>query len=290
MRPTLIITGIVVAVVALGVLFSSGSSSTGYSSYSDYSGDPGYSYEDETGDGSMPWSAYEVFTILSGVALAGAVAVPSMPNRNRALLAGGAAVAIGYGLWVHVQTSGTFRFPAEIFILPFLVTGWAIWGWCENLRRGEGSRPGDDGDLVFPPVVRHQARAAVGLEAEVETEPRAIVAAVARALADRGNYFTTDGCAYSVLAHRPDGLDCAVVSGRRGRQQCTFSVRMLPGTPHRLHVRLGEYRTVNEKIFFIPMGPASIPGYASYRHFLRSLSRELRTIDPGRAARVTQGS
>ncbi|WP_433030729.1 hypothetical protein [Actinomycetospora sp. CA-053990] len=303
MKPTLIITGVVAVLLLLGLaagvgdVSSSSSSSSSYSSSSSNSSDSysSYSSSDEYG-GEDPQSLelnwLPALTVLSGALAIGAVFVPTMP-RNRQLLLGGVGLLAGiYGIWVWEQDTGHYSFPAIVTIAPLLIVGWAGYGWHQNFQRGEGARGSLDDtdntgpDLVFPVAIRAGSRGSVGLDLDVEASPETVRDAVGRALANRGNYFTTDGCAYSVLRHQPDGLDCAILSGFRGLQHCTFSVR-LSGT--RLSVRLLEYQTVNEKILFvIPMGPATIPGYGSYRHFLQALTREIRRIDRGAGARVVQ--
>ena len=300
MKPTLVITGVVAVLVLLGLAIGIGDSSSSNSSGSSPSYDSSSSYSSslllEEYGGEDPQSLavnwLPALTVLSGFLAIGAVFVPTMP-RNRQFLLGGVGLVAGiYGIWTWQQDTGHYTFPAIVTVAPLLIVGWAAYGWHQNVQRGEGARGSlDDTDdtgpeLVFPVAVRAGTRGSVGLDLDVEASPEALRDAVTRALANRGNYFTTDGCAYSVLRHHPDGLDCAVLSGFRGIRQCTFGVRR-DGT--RLSVRLQEYRTENEKLFFvIPMGPATIPGYGSYRHFLRALTREVRRIDRGAGARVVQ--
>jgi hypothetical protein len=296
-KPTLIITGVVAVLLLLGLALgigdgsSSSSSSDSYSTSSAYSSSSSDEYGGEDPQ-SLELNWLSALTVLSGMLAIGAVFVPTMP-RNRQVLLGAVGLAAGvYGIWTWEQDTGHYTFPSLVIVAPVLIVGWAGYGWYQNVQRGEGARGSlDDTDdtgpeLVFPAAVRASARGSIGLDLDVEASPDAVRDAVGRALADRGNYFTTDGCAFSVLRHREDGLECAVVSGFRSLRQCTFEVR-LSGT--RLSVRLLEYRTVNEKILWlIPMGPATIPGYGSYRHFLRALTREVRRVDRGAGARVVQ--
>ena len=71
------------------------------------------------------FTAYEVFSILSGICLVVVAVLPGMEGRERfwSLLAG--AFFIGYGLYVAQQTSGTWYFPVWIFIIP---VGAVIYG------------------------------------------------------------------------------------------------------------------------------------------------------------------
>ena len=67
----------------------------------------------------MHWSAYEVFSVLSGIVLVGMAFVPSLKGSDRAwALLGGIAFAV-YGFYVAGQDSGTWTFPAIIFVIPF---------------------------------------------------------------------------------------------------------------------------------------------------------------------------
>jgi hypothetical protein len=296
MKPTLVITAVVAALLVLGLALGVGAASSSSPSSSSSSDSYATSDDGETGSSRLSVHPLAALSIVSGVLAIAAVFVPTMPRSRQVMLAGVGLVAAGYGIYVWDQDVGSYTFPSLVTIAPVLIVGWAAHGWYQNVQRGEGARGSvhdtdDTGpELVFPVAVRAASRGSVGLDLEVEADPAVIRDAVARTLANRGNYFTTDGCAYSVVAHRPDGLDCAIVSGVRARQMCTFAVRLVVRDPHRLTVRLQEFRTETEKLFLVvPMGPATIPGYGSYRHFLRALPREVRRIDRGAMARVVQG-
>lgn len=66
----------------------------------------------------MHWSAYEIFSILSGIVLIGLAFVPGEKGSNRLWCGLGGVVFIAYAFYVAGQTSGTFYFPVWIFILP----------------------------------------------------------------------------------------------------------------------------------------------------------------------------
>ena len=85
----------------------------------------------------------ELFSILSGIALAVLAFLPGnglTPQRKAGVVALGALFA-GYGLYVMAQDSGTWRFPAIVFALPFLVGAEVIRELREHRRRA-GSQPG----------------------------------------------------------------------------------------------------------------------------------------------------
>jgi peptidoglycan/LPS O-acetylase OafA/YrhL len=71
----------------------------------------------------MDWSAYEIFSVVSGLLCIGLSLVPSEAGntRLRSFLAG--VFFVGYGWYVASQDSGTYVFPVAIFILPFLLAG-----------------------------------------------------------------------------------------------------------------------------------------------------------------------
>jgi len=66
----------------------------------------------------MQWGAYEVFSVISGVVLIIAALVPGLGVGQRMWMVVGGAVFVAYGIYVANQTSGTFSFPAVIFVIP----------------------------------------------------------------------------------------------------------------------------------------------------------------------------
>ena len=69
----------------------------------------------------MHWGTYEVFSVLSGsVWMICGLFIPRQPVKERLWAILGGAFFIGYGVYVARQTSGTYEFPIEIFVLPFL--------------------------------------------------------------------------------------------------------------------------------------------------------------------------
>ncbi|GAA1791509.1 hypothetical protein HC028_01065 [Planosporangium flavigriseum] len=86
----------------------------------------------------MHWGAYEVFSVLSGLAMVVLAVVPGIKAKDRmwALIAG--ALYIGYGIYVAKQTSGTFVFPVWIFIIPFGVVIYLIVTLAKRYGAKEG--------------------------------------------------------------------------------------------------------------------------------------------------------
>jgi hypothetical protein len=67
---------------------------------------------------SAQWSAYEIFSVLSGIVLIGAAFIPGLTVKDRAYAVMGGGFFVGYGWYVAHQTSGTFEFPVMIFVIP----------------------------------------------------------------------------------------------------------------------------------------------------------------------------
>jgi hypothetical protein len=82
------------------------------------------------------WSAYEVFSVLSGVAMVLLAVVPNKSGVGRGWAFAGGALFIGYGVYAANQTSGTFVFPVWIFIIPFVVVIYVIAGIVNRARTG----------------------------------------------------------------------------------------------------------------------------------------------------------
>lgn len=68
----------------------------------------------------MDWGPYEVFSVISGIALIGMAFAPRLETSNRFFAVLGGAFFVGYGFYVAGQTSGTFEFPIIIFVIPAL--------------------------------------------------------------------------------------------------------------------------------------------------------------------------
>jgi uncharacterized membrane protein HdeD (DUF308 family) len=87
------------------------------------------------------WTAYEVFTLISGIVLIIAAVVPGMAAKNRFWATVGGAVCIGYAFYVANQTSGTFYFPVQIFVIPPAAAIYAIYAAVKHYRqRAEADR------------------------------------------------------------------------------------------------------------------------------------------------------
>jgi hypothetical protein len=71
----------------------------------------------------MSWSSYEVFSVLSGVAMLAFALVPDLSAKDRLYAVAGGVLFVGFGFYVAAQSSGTYYFPMQIFFIPFLVIG-----------------------------------------------------------------------------------------------------------------------------------------------------------------------
>lgn len=93
----------------------------------------------------MSWSAYEVFSVLSGVVLlvAGLIGIGTDDFKDRVWAVLGGLCIIGYGIFVAAQDSGTYYFPAVIFVIPFVAAGWLIYRtfFAEPESKYEGQSP-----------------------------------------------------------------------------------------------------------------------------------------------------
>ncbi|AEN11310.1 MULTISPECIES: hypothetical protein [unclassified Streptomyces] len=66
----------------------------------------------------MQWTAYEIFSVISGLILIGAAFAPGLSLKYRAYAVLGGAFFTGYGFYVANQASGTYEFPVFIFVIP----------------------------------------------------------------------------------------------------------------------------------------------------------------------------
>jgi uncharacterized membrane protein len=71
-------------------------------------------------------SAYEVFSLLSGVTMVGVAFAPKIKASERFWAVVGGVLLIGYAIYVANQTSGTFYFPWIIFVIPFAAAGYLV--------------------------------------------------------------------------------------------------------------------------------------------------------------------
>lgn len=82
----------------------------------------------------MHWSTYEVFSILSGIAmLILAVVDREADGRNRAW------AAVGGLFFIFLGLSGAHYFPRVIFFIPFATVGYMIYQVVKR-KRGTGVR------------------------------------------------------------------------------------------------------------------------------------------------------
>lgn len=87
----------------------------------------------------MQWSAYEIFSVISGLILLGAAFAPGLSFKDRLYALFGGAIFTGYGFYVANQTTGTYEFPVFIFVIP----GVAVLYLLYRLFGGSGDSSAD---------------------------------------------------------------------------------------------------------------------------------------------------
>jgi hypothetical protein len=88
----------------------------------------------------MHWSAYEIFSVISGAVLLIASVFPGVTLKDRLAMVVLGVFFIGFGWYVASQTSGTYTFPAMIFVIPFVGAGYAIYAVVKNRRDRSNSQ------------------------------------------------------------------------------------------------------------------------------------------------------
>jgi predicted MFS family arabinose efflux permease len=109
----------------------------------------------------MHWSAYEVFSVLSGASLligtlVGSILEADLSAKDRLFGFFGGIAMIGYGFYVAGQTEGVFVFPVGVFIVPFVFTGWIVVQIVQasgrkQLRERPAATSGDPDDVPGVP-------------------------------------------------------------------------------------------------------------------------------------------
>lgn len=88
----------------------------------------------------MHWTAYEIFSVISGFLLLILAFIPQDKASNRLWCGVGGLAFIVYGIYVANQTSGTYYFPALIFIVPVLAALYVIRSLVSR-GAGRGAAP-----------------------------------------------------------------------------------------------------------------------------------------------------
>ena len=92
----------------------------------------------------MNWSASEVFSVISGIVMAIAgIVLPDTKFRERLSITGTGVAFVVYGFYVANQTSGTFRFPVIIFVIPVVALGYLaihVYAWWTKDDSREDAR------------------------------------------------------------------------------------------------------------------------------------------------------
>jgi hypothetical protein len=87
------------------------------------------------------WDVYTVFAVLSGVvAMLGGLAFASRPRDRLWGVLGGAAL-IAYGVYVAGQTSGTYYFPVQMFVIAPVGVAALVWHWFTTSAVAARNRP-----------------------------------------------------------------------------------------------------------------------------------------------------
>ncbi|MET8758815.1 hypothetical protein [Lentzea sp. NPDC004782] len=88
----------------------------------------------------MHWSAYEIFSVISGVVLLIGAVIPGVTLKDRLAMVVAGVFFAGYGWYVAGQTSGTYTFSVLIFIIPFAGVGYAIYAVVKSRRDRSNSQ------------------------------------------------------------------------------------------------------------------------------------------------------
>jgi hypothetical protein len=137
------------------------------------------------------WNGYTVFSVIAGISLLISAFLPDQSPGQRIVIGIIGVAFAGYGIWTAQQTTGTYVFPVEIFVIPFVVGIKVISNMVRasnRLVRGSqyqtppvpagGARP--DGVVQPPPRVRHSPTAAAQLRASAAPSPAAVSATIAQ--------------------------------------------------------------------------------------------------------------
>lgn len=98
------------------------------------------------------FSAYEVFSIISGICLIVVALLPGLDGSERFWSFVGGMIFVAYGIFVAQQSTGIYYFPVWIFIIPFVAV---IYGIAVVVGRSSSVSPGDR-SAGTPGVAAHQ--------------------------------------------------------------------------------------------------------------------------------------
>ena len=257
--------GLVLAVTTGVLLVVSSSSASGYSA-------------GNTGNGAA------VMVVVVGLLALAATVTPTLPWFLRVALGLGGLLVLGLA-WGGSNTSSTGSALLWIVVLPLALIGGSVWGAVVNHRHGAtSSRPGWVGDgsapppyplsFLTPPTAGGRARLA--LHAETSLPPEAVLEAVRRVTAVRGNWFVVFDDHVEVA-----GGDAGSVDLRIG-DHCAFPARVHRHGDRTMLDVGGMDRWVQSRPWygFVPVGPASVQGFWMYRLFLQTVAAEIARLDP----------
>ncbi|MEJ2887896.1 hypothetical protein [Actinomycetospora aeridis] len=264
-RPWVLGGGLVLAVATGLLLAVSGTSASGYS-------------------GGNSSTGVTVMIVIVGLLALAATATPTLPWFWRVAVGLGGLLALGIA-WSGSSGSGTGSSLTWILVLPLALIGGAVWGALVNHRHGAtSSRPGWVGagsapppyplSFLIPPTAG--ARSRLALHADVALPPEAVLDAVRRVTAVRGNWFVVFDDTVEIEGEQP-GVVALHVGGH-----CHFRARV-ESRGGRTVLRVGgmdRYLQSRSWYGFIPVGPAHVQGFWMYKLFLQTVAAELARLDP----------
>ena len=81
----------------------------------------------------------------------------------------------------------------------------------------------------------------------------------------------------------------AAITNLLGGRLVHFTVKARQsGGMTRISTELVQYRTSQQTVFFIPVGPKSIEGYSVYRGYMRALQQVVQAADPSARCTITE--
>lgn len=125
----------------------------------------------------MHWDGYTVFSVISGVALVLLALAPSARPSSRVGSFFGGVACLAYGVFVAKQTSGTYYFPVQIFIIPFVAVSAMIAEVVSHSTNGTGNAARDTTESPGGTVT--QTRISVDSQASPPVPPPTIAPAAA---------------------------------------------------------------------------------------------------------------
>jgi hypothetical protein len=123
-----------------------------------------------------------------------------------------------------------------------------------------------------------QRDAQVGLRASLHASRDEIVAACLRAAEVLGGHASASASPAKVIVQIFPGFVKSL-----SKVSPLVGITLQPGTDDvvLLAAKIEQYKTLQSRAFFIPIGPQQLVGKGTYLNFLKALEAELRAIDAG---------